>query len=538
MDGVPILDDQVDYADWDLVDDDAIGRVEIVPGPIGNLYGSEAMGGVINMITRTPKAPNETSAYASYGSLNSSAYNLFQGGTLGKVSYVVAGRLYHTDGYTVERNPASYNIDRKRDTQNIFSKVVYRPTDDSSLTMGIADAYDFFNKGRTYLTVDRNDTLGYTTYTKKYGDLDLQANFYFLNSRFLQGQDYSGNSYSTDNGLDTAALRTMGGSLQAAYHAERVGDITLGLDNKNNYAADSIITTLKTPRWQESSGRQTFFSPFIRDSMKFLDDELVVDLGGRFDWYENYDGRALDTNPTAGAPFDNVYAANSWQEFNPSAGVVWHADDKLSLRTAAGHSFDAPTPIDLYKSLKDSVSGLNILSNPSLKPETMWSYEVGADWKPVEPLVAKVTVYQWWGQNLITKEQINPTTLQKANVSRVATTGAESELRWQVAKELSTSLSYTYDYAKITSDPNGNVGHDFWTLRATSSRGVWTMTTPSFSPSIPGSITRTLCSPIPETRWNRTPTGRRMSAYPRRSASWRRGCRSRICSTGATISST
>jgi outer membrane receptor protein involved in Fe transport len=105
-------------------------------------------------------------------------------------------------------------------------------------------------------------------------------------------------------------------------------------------------------------------------------------------------------------------------------------------------------------------SGISVLSNPSLKPETVWSAEAGADWTPLPAVLAKATVFQNWSSNLIINKQVTATTQQRDNVDRVETHGTELELRWKAAKAWSTSLAYAYTHADIVYDSGLNAGHD------------------------------------------------------------------------------
>ncbi|MFH1620129.1 MAG: TonB-dependent receptor [bacterium] len=467
LDGVPVQDNVQGWANWNLVNLDSIDRVEVVPGPVSSLYGSGGMGGVINIVTRVPELSSETSAAVSYGSLNSKSLDLFQGGKSGRFSYSVAGRAYHTDGYVAEKTPAGFNVKRARNAQNVFSKLVFRPEDDSSLTAAIAYGHEKVIRGRQFSNFDLTDILGYAAYAKKSGNIDFLARVNALYN-FVELEKDKPPTRAFLDSVEGIRMVTLGGSMQADNQTEKWGKIALGVDGKfstleSNGEYKTSVRSLK------ATGRQTALSPFLRDEVRFLDGKLIATLGGRLDWFRTYNGSELDTLTTKAS-----YSANEHYAFSPSAGLVWRLNDKTSLRTAAGKAFQISPIAFLYRtSLNPDFGTIN--PNPKMKPETVWSYEAGADWKPVSALLARLTLYYTQGTDFTSVRIITPGTLaQYDNVASVQTRGAEAKLRWKLASEWSSSLTYTYNRARITADAvSTNVGHDF--LNSPRSKFAWGM---------------------------------------------------------------
>jgi len=78
---------------------DNVERIEIVRGPSSVLYGSEALGGVVNILTHMPKEKFETDFEATYGSFNTQQYNLKHGGNFNRLSYFLTVDRRSSNGH-------------------------------------------------------------------------------------------------------------------------------------------------------------------------------------------------------------------------------------------------------------------------------------------------------------------------------------------------------------------------------------------------------------------------------------------------------
>ncbi|HFE53647.1 MAG TPA: TonB-dependent receptor, partial [Bacteroidetes bacterium] len=103
----------------DAYDLESVDRIEVVRGPASVLYGSNAMGGVINIIPHRVRYRGfESRARAQRGTYNTRVISALHGGNTGKVDYVVTGSAKHTDGH----RPSS-----QFDGSNGYAHVAYRP---------------------------------------------------------------------------------------------------------------------------------------------------------------------------------------------------------------------------------------------------------------------------------------------------------------------------------------------------------------------------------------------------------------------------
>lgn len=136
-DGVPINDSYGGAVEWNEVDVDDIERIEVVRGAGSALYGSNAMGGVINIITKKPEKEIKTSVETGYGSMNTWLVSLKNSATLGKFGYYISGGYLESDGYcdVAKEKRKSYHTDKEVERHNIGGKLTYEVDPSSSCAL-------------------------------------------------------------------------------------------------------------------------------------------------------------------------------------------------------------------------------------------------------------------------------------------------------------------------------------------------------------------------------------------------------------------
>ena len=110
MDGLPVMTAGNNIFNWDTISLDTVERIEVVRGPASALYGSSAMGGVINIITRKPTENGfKTTLGTKYGRYNTWQNKLYHTGSIDKFSYSITGGMLKSRGFNVlpEQSPKS-----------------------------------------------------------------------------------------------------------------------------------------------------------------------------------------------------------------------------------------------------------------------------------------------------------------------------------------------------------------------------------------------------------------------------------------------
>ncbi|MBN2793198.1 MAG: TonB-dependent receptor [Desulfuromonadales bacterium] len=390
-----------------FMDMGAVERIEVVRGPASALYGTDALGGVINIISRDVEFAEsdewqmESTVKSRYSSVDNGwfgRYQLAAGGNGLGVLLGVSGR--DMDDY------ADGNGDDVRNSQfenrNVDLKARYLLNDNHALTaaLRINDITDMGvpqkNPEADYSHFDRFDTrsykLGYEG--KGLGFIEeLKARVYAVD----QDRSFDGswpNSAGTATALKSNDIETsaLGGSLQALMPVGDNHNLTTGLEVvreetdssevqlsvRNNGTLARRITFQPVP-----DGERTHIGVFLQDETQ-LGQKLTLVAGGRFDHFEasaadialtdeSYNGSGvLTSSNTEINALDD--AEDSAATFN--LGLLYALTEHLHLTTNVGSGFRAPDIFELF-STRGGGSRI-LLGNPDLDPESSLNFDIGS----------------------------------------------------------------------------------------------------------------------------------------------------------------
>ncbi|MFH0889501.1 MAG: TonB-dependent receptor [Planctomycetota bacterium] len=451
VDGIPQNNAYNGWVEWSQIPKESIERIEIMRGPASALYGSNAMGGVINIITKKPEKKTETILKQNYGSMNSSLTKLIQDGKLGNFRYYLNGEYENTDGYIGTKPRQVYDTERYRTEKRLFSRFIYEPDEHNTVTAGFSRYDADKGGGRKYMygyTKNNRSWLDWLSDNKK---IDWHASFRISDDRWTNFYDKSPYNYLYRR--EVVPIFGTGGSAESTINLLEKYTLIAGIDYNHN----SIETKNKyytVVRSSATQGKQTLLAPFINNEIRFSDDKFIVNFGGRYDWIKSYDGENHDTLPTPLPPYDNDFSSNKWREFSPKLGLVYHADKNTTLKTSVAKGFKAPSLFELYTTY--SRGALLIEANPDLQPEKIISYDSGIERKFLDNLSAKLTIYQAYARNFIGYNTITATDWKTDNIAKVKMQGIETELNLQINTEWSGLINYTNNESQImkyTADP-------------------------------------------------------------------------------------
>lgn len=379
LDGQPLADPQTAHHNLDLpVNAAELERAEVMPGPASSRFGSEAFGGVVNLVPRAPGTGG--AAFSGWGG---------SFGTLGARLLLPwsAGAGGHT--FSCERGTTAG----------------YRPdTEADWLQVGYAGAWQ--DADRVW-----SGRLGFAD--KRFGAADFYGPY--------PSQEH------TRIGLAVAALRAplnpaaaWAPSLSFRWHED---DFILDerqpefLHNRNRaWSLDGKIpVTCSLPGGGHAQvGLE--FHPESLDSAN-LGRHLRIRAGG-YAFVESRGGGRWTYD--FGVRADGV-DGGSW-EWSPSAGVAYRLTSSWSLRASAGRAFRLPSFTELYY-----VSPSN-LGNPDLRPEQAWSVEAGLDGRPAPWLRLNLTGFrreETDGIDMVRTSSTEP--WRTVNLRRVLAAGGEAE---------------------------------------------------------------------------------------------------------------
>lgn len=418
IDGMPVSDPSSIGGPLDIrsIDLHSIERVEVLKGSQSTLYGSNAIAGVINIITKR----HADEAISLSGSINYATYDdarqgLSLSGQLGPVGYMVLGQLSNAEGISEAREPEGsttiYDQDGY-DRKNFNAQLDFEIMD--GLTVSPFYRYGAFDgkydDGALTDATNRYDT--------DYSNAGVRAAY--KGAKWSSFFDYS--STSTDRVFNTAfGENTFEGDLSSI---EWYNSISI---NDNN----TVLVGLNHQRMSLQDENATPVNP---------EDDI-------FSVYANYRTLLMDKiNLEAGYRYNDhsKYGQNSTYEL---AGSYWITDD-IKWQASYSTGFKAPLLSQLYGQWG---------ANPELQPMTSMYWQTAFTYSPVDQTSLSVGYFSRDVEDIIVY-LTDPVTFasQYTNLSRQKTSGIELSGRAAIMDNLSLNLNYTYLTGQTTQeDSNG-----------------------------------------------------------------------------------
>jgi iron complex outermembrane receptor protein len=381
LNGLRMSDPQSGHHNLDLpVPLESVERIEVLHGTGSSLYGSDAIGGVINLITSPPEA-SEIRLQTAAGNFGVNQQRVAMTGVLGELSEQLTFSRDFSSGFTPNRD--------------------YR-----NLLLGSATRW--------------RSALGPTDIDLGYSDKPFGA------------QGFYGNypSWERTKGWFAGLRQGLGEHTEASFSYRRHTDLfVLFRDNPprytNRHLAESWTASLR--RRNSLSNNMTIHYGVEGFGDSIVSNNLGSHSRARGAAYFSLDARVLQRWSVTAAIRNEIYRGLPG-EWSPTLGIGYWASSKWKLRAGASRAFRLPTYTDLYYS--DPANR----GNPFLRPEHAWSYEGGVDFHPTTDWRLQTTVFHRRDTNGI--DYIRPpgsTIWDAVNVQRLRFTGIEASAsrRWK-----------------------------------------------------------------------------------------------------------
>jgi len=377
-----------------------VDRVEITKGPDSVLYGSGALGGVINIITKMPTKPFEGNIDVSFGSFNTQNAKVYLGGLQNNILYEVAANKITSDGHLPN---SQYNA------TDVYEKLGYVFHDGSLL---VFEAKQF--QGLKHEPETRTKDGG-TVYGNNYWE-DYHRNSYQLNfDKILPRGKISFRAYRNDGDHKFSNNWHSKDSLTGIMtnsELEIWDNNLLKLGGEYKQQEGELLSQVAGGKMNIGSWTLNEYAFYALDKHKFID-KLTLVLGARY-----------NNNEVAG------------EQFVPRTGVEYQFTDSLLVKSLYSRGFRSPYLNELY---------LVPAKNENLKPETVDSYEIGADFKK-DDFIFNITGFVMKGDNLIEKveNKIKPPMYTLQNTGEYEFKGIELYLSYIFNKFVDAQAGYTY----------------------------------------------------------------------------------------------
>ncbi|HEX8925988.1 MAG TPA: TonB-dependent receptor, partial [Terriglobales bacterium] len=454
LDGVPISDPFGGWIYWDQIPELAVSSVEVLRGGASGLYGSDAMGGVVNILSRPPEHFGLDVQGSLGGTLLRNGEAYASGSTHGW-SASASGQALSTDGYYIVPDSIRGAVDTRStvDFRNALG-TLERNLPTGKVFFGGSLLAESRNNG-THLQL--NDThlgrlvAGADFAPESIGSINLRV--FGAGERFHQTFSSIALDRSTEalTRLQTAPSDELGTSAQWSRRFGRHSTVG-GFDfsNRNGHTSETVISSGRATSVVDSGGRTRNYGYFGEDVVT-IGSRLVLTASLRGDTWNNGDGHS-DTTPLVATvtPSQKVFAERTDSAFSPRLSALYNLHGGVALTAAFYRAFRAPTLNELYRAFR--VGNVVTQANSALVAEQLTGGEAG-----VRANIAGVTTRAVFFVNSISNPVANVTlsttptliTRQRQNLGATRSLGVEAEAEWRIRRVV-LSGGYQFTSATVT----------------------------------------------------------------------------------------
>jgi iron complex outermembrane recepter protein len=473
-DGIPMNKADGGSVNWNSINTEDVSRIEIAKGPGSSLYGGNAMGGVINYISKTPVEPFKGSVQLEYGSLNTVRGKFFLGGSAKTpekgLYWSVQGFGNQSDGYiqVPELDRDSTVVANYLKEWGGAFKLGYRFNNNRNLEIKTGYWWDrrgsgtkIFEETGTFFSHNVSDNSIH--YSGKAGRYGWSALGYFIGedySRLNESIKASGSSYSYTSYTVSSRRNDAGVQVYTDYKL-KWNLVSLGADLKQGSVFGQDIYSTSTDI-VTNQGKIRNFAIYLQNQITLVENSLHLVAGIRWDQSKFFDGGFFITNPTSAtsilSKLQNLQLEqNVWSEFSPKLALKYATSVGLSAYASYGHGFRPSILDDMCRS--GFIRGGFKRANPYLGPESLNNLEVGGDILMAKKVNLAISSYYSFGTDFIYLTSTGDSILQgnkpkplieAHNISGVRIFGIESALKANLVKDLSAFVNYAYINSIIT----------------------------------------------------------------------------------------
>ncbi|MBN2776667.1 MAG: TonB-dependent receptor [Bacteroidales bacterium] len=471
IDGVPKNKLSGGPVNWHSINPDNVDRIEILKGPGSTLYGNNAMGGVINIITRKPTKNLQASLKAFGGQ-----YNTFGGSVnlMGSEIENQKGFYWTFNGIYRQGDGYIFELPENRDVTDVQTylkeygagtKLGYQLNKSNSIEF-LYDYYDEIRGAGRQVFVETGSYNMYITnqakirYIRNYKNSKFQALIYY------QQEDYSSvkeslNDYNeyklseaTSDKRDKGTWITWSKEIFNKHFCTFGGEVKFG-----DVIGDEIYRT--SPDIINYNGFMSNYALFFQDEMSFFENKFKVVFGVRNDLIRFISGEQEIIDPSKATGFTESFYesfnSNQWNAISPKLSIQYTLDSQSNIYVSYGTGIKPPKLDDLCKTGKIN-KGFRI-ANPNLKPETLSNYEIGYNRVLFDNIFLNTALYYSNGEDFqylggtgdsidTGGSELKPV-LYRENVSQVRVLGSEISLKYKINKNIFVAATYSYNNSII-----------------------------------------------------------------------------------------
>lgn len=475
VDGQPWNSGFTDYFYFSKIPMEAVKRIEVVRGPFSALYGSNAMAGVVHVITKDSWGKElQASGLARYGNFGRAETTETVGGYWDdKVSVFASHSHYETDNYYLndddadqlddEGDPILDTRNRNHNHERFHTHMRAKLREDLNMDFSVGGfkSETDFGVGSNLGIDNEMDTDRYYLNANGTWDANERVEVFFGSDYVAEKHEYTGETLATIDWVsiyrgpflppivypdfDYEPSLNKSGFYRTRLHGganiEIFDNNTLTLGGEYDWvygykrvlhrSTGEFLPVLNRPG-EKKSEHEDNWSVYIQDDWRFFDEQVQLVLGMRYDDFEGY--------------------GDNW---SPKGTLIWHYLDTGRVKLSGGKAFRAPTINHRLTPPWTMAPFLTYIGNPDLDAETLKSYEVSFENEFFDRKVdTRVTPFKARAKDFITtatlRDPLDPsgrsTLKQPQNIQRVKIKGVETEVGYRPIEPL--RLFANHQYAK------------------------------------------------------------------------------------------
>ncbi|APG24568.1 TonB-dependent receptor plug domain-containing protein [Syntrophotalea acetylenica] len=439
VDGVPVHEQYYRTLDLDQIPVDSIAKITVTKGASSVLYGSNTMGGVINIITKKAGAKPSATVSGAWGDYGTERYSASVSGPAGKFNYWLGYTYRHSNGWRLSDD---YDEDYWAAQYSTYTKDDGGLRDDSGYlqhTFNTKFGFEPNNDTKLYLTFDYHDNEKGIPSDGWYFDewrqwqislvgehrfndmLRVKARgFYVDHKDTLLETEWDDRDWFYKSSYDGYSV---GGELQAFMDFGKWSFLKVGVSYlRDNTKQEEILAPGGS--WEDAGEYESDTYSFgVEDEIR-VSDWLAFTVGASYDYF--------DPRKASGQP-----VPDSVDAFNPQLGVIVNLTDSTMLHGSVGKKIRFPHLKELFS---ESVGG-----NPDLDPQETIAYEVGVSHAFNDAVSGSVAFFYNDIKDLIVRDYVaGYDDRVYYNVGKANILGVEFSLGADITERFWVGVNYTY----------------------------------------------------------------------------------------------
>lgn len=392
-----------------------VERIEILRGPSSVIYGSNAMGGVINVITRkTEYKKTTTDLKIGYGSYNTLQDEITLTVNRNRLNCILGGSYNSTDGHRHDMQFRQYSAFLKSgykisDLWNVESSVamtVFDASHPGTVTFPLFDAEQHISRGSASLSLCNNNGNGRISIFYNWGRHHIN-----------DGYNKEGNELPKDFRFNSAD-RMYGISIHKNIQMSEKNNLTFGFDlyGIGGKAWNEFVSGEKVGEKKELTDKKQYETGVYADFCRKMTDFMSFNVGMR-----------IDRHSDVGS------------EFVPQTGLVFNLSENSDLKLSLGKGFRYPTIREMF---------MWGTANEKLHPERIMNYEIAFSKRcSTIPFTYNLNLFYLDGNNMITTV-FSDGRMMNANTGEIKNIGTELSAEYRLSRLCTSCFNYSYIHMK------------------------------------------------------------------------------------------